>query len=128
MSLARNWSIGRCGITADYVWVNPHEWRLVSGDEAKRGRSQMYGRPTPFPRARSFNIPCHVDEQPRAFERGSFTVHVARNIHANQEPGTGGSSNSAQEKDAVSAIGPNLVVPEVTSGYALSANAVQKQP
>lgn len=126
MSLARNWSIGRCGMAGDYDWIIPHEWRLVSGNEAKRGRSELYGRATPFPHARSFRIRRRVDEQPRAFKRGSFTVQAARDIPVNQDPGTGGSSKSAKENGAVSAIGPNLAVPEVTSGYARSANAVQK--
>lgn len=64
----------------------------------------------------------------RTSECSAFVVGMAKEIFANQESGTGVSPKGAPEKDAVSAIGLQTAVPEITKKNACSENEEQKQP
>lgn len=71
MSLSGNGSVGQSGDVGDIVWVNPHEWRIITESEAKRQQSRAYVGGSPFRRVHRYRLREGWDTQPKTFNRDS---------------------------------------------------------
>lgn len=69
MSLYGDRFVGRSGDIGHFVWVNSHEWRIVTESEAKRQQSRAHVDGSPFQRVQCRRLRKGWDTQPRTFDR-----------------------------------------------------------
>lgn len=72
MSLYGDGFVVRSGDVGDFVWLNSHEWQIISESEARSQRSKAHVDGSPFQKVQCRRLRNGWDTQPRTFDRDTL--------------------------------------------------------